>query len=382
MSKSVIVVGAGAWGGWTAFHLQRAGVNVTLIDKLGPGNALSGSGGKTRIIRMAYGGNPVYTDLTARSFELWEKCSTEWNDKLYHEKGALWMFKGVRPAYAELSIPLMEDRGLVLEEKKLEDLKAEYPQLNWQDVTSAFWEPKVAYLEANRACGVVVDKFKEAGGKYLEGEVLSVEYQDENISGLRLQDSSLIQADAYVFACGPWLSQLIPEMKDLIHISRQEVYYYDAPSEYSDLPIWLEFREGDQMYYGIPDHFGQGFKFAYDERSWNLDPDKDDRGITDEILEKMTAVLINRFPHLKDSMVLKHHTCVYENSIDGDFIIDRLPGAKNGLMLAGSSGHGFKMGPGIGELITGHLLQGSPIPKDFSRQRFNNSSSRKSQYEV
>jgi len=73
MSKSIIVVGAGAWGGWTAFHLQKAGFKVTLVDKNGPGNPLSGSGVKTRIIRMAYGGSQVYTDLTAKSFELWEK---------------------------------------------------------------------------------------------------------------------------------------------------------------------------------------------------------------------------------------------------------------------------------------------------------------------
>ncbi|MBO3698267.1 FAD-binding oxidoreductase [Roseivirga sp. E12] len=382
MSKSVIVVGAGAWGGWTAFHLQKAGFQVTLVEKEGPGNVLSGSGGKTRIIRMAYGGSQVYTDLTAQSFNLWEAYSKEWNDPLYHEKGALWMFRGVKPTYAELSIPLMKEKGFNLDALDLKNLSVRYPEINLKDITSAYWEPKVAYLEASRACGVIADKFKEAGGQYLKAEVEGINYQEDNISGLTFKDGTVIQADEYVFACGPWLTKLVPEMKGLIHISRQEVYYFDALDQYSDLPIWLEFREGDQMYYGIPDHFGQGFKFAYDERRWSLDPDQDDRGIRDGILAKMRGILVNRFPSLKDSAVLKHHTCVYENSLDGDFIIDKLPKAQNGLVLAGSSGHGYKMGPAIGKLVTDHLTNQKAIPSEFLLQRFEKSSARKSQYEV
>ncbi len=382
MSKSVIVVGAGAWGGWTAFHLKKAGFKVTLIDKKGPGNIDSGSGGKTRIIRLAYGGSEVYTDLTAQSFELWEEYSTAWNDRLYYEKGALWMFRGIAPAYAELSVPLMKEKGFSLDPLDLQILKQKYPQLNLKDITSAYWEPKVAYLEASRACGIVVEKFIEAGGDYLKDEVIGVDYEEGKVKSLRLQGRSSIQADEYIFACGPWLPRLTSEMKDYIHISRHEVYYFDAPEAYNDLPIWLEFREGDQMYYGIPDHFGQGFKFAYDERRWSLDPDHDDRGITDEILEKMSGVLTNRFPKLKDPVVLKHHTCVYENSIDGDFIIDQLPKANNALMLAGSSGHGFKMGPAIGKLVAEHLTSQKAIPSEFSMARFLTQTDRKSQYEV
>lgn len=382
MSKSVAVVGAGAWGGWTAFLLQKAGFKVSLIDKNGPGNIDSGSGGKTRIIRLAYGGSQVYTDLTAQSFELWEEYSNAWNDKLYHEKAALWMFRGIAPAYAELSVPLMKEKGLRLDALDMQILKQKYPQLNLADITSAYWEPKVAYLEANRACGLVVEKFIEAGGNYLKDEVIGVDYEGSKVKSLRLPGETLLQADEYVFACGPWLTKLVPEMRDLIHISRHEVYYFDAPEAYNDLPIWLEFREGDQMYYGIPDHFGQGFKFAYDERRWSLDPDHDDRGITDEILEKMSEVLTNRFPELKGAVALKHHTCVYENSLDGDFIIDRVPNADNALMLAGSSGHGFKMGPAIGKLVEEHLINQKPIPSEFSMSRFSAQTNRKSQYEV
>ena len=382
MPKSIIVVGAGAWGGWTAFHLQKAGCQVTLIDKGGPGNALAGSGGKTRIIRLAYGGSEVYTDLAEQSLNLWEHFTQEWGEDLYHPKGALWMFRGIPSAYADLSVPLMKRKGYTLEQLSLADLPAKYPEIDFSDVTDAYWEPKAGYLEASRACGVVKDKFIALGGKYLEIGVTELISDDGKVRAVKLDSGEVLDADQFVLACGPWLKQLVPQMEQYIHVTRQEVYYFDALANYYDLPIWVEFRESDQMFYGIPDHFGQGFKFAYDERTWGLDPDNDHREVTPEILSKMKKVLVNRFPALATSKVLKHHTCVYENSSDGDFIIDEVPGVTNALMLAGSSGHGFKMGPAIGQLISEHVLSAKPIPREFSLDRFSGSESRKSQYEV
>ena len=382
MSKSIIVIGAGAWGGWTAFHLQKEGCQVTLIDKEGPGNVLAGSGGETRIIRLAYGGSEVYTDLTEQSLNLWEHYTKEWNEDLYHAKGALWMFRGVPSAYADLSMPLMKKKGYPLEQLPLADLPAKYPEINFSDVTDAYWEPKAGYLEASRACSVVRDKFVTLGGTYLESTVTELLCNKGQIEGVKLSSGELLVADHYVMACGPWLKQLVPDMAQYIHVSRQEVYYFDVPSSYYNLPIWVEFREGDQMFYGIPDHFERGFKFAYDERTWALDLENDHREVTDKILTRMREVLVNRFPAMANVELLKHHTCVYENSSDGDFIIDHLPGSTNAIMLAGSSGHGFKMGPAIGALIAEHLLTGRPIPSEFSLNRFSGKESRKSQYEV
>lgn len=382
MSKRIIVVGAGAWGGWAAFHLQKAGCQVTLIDKGGPGHTLAGSGGKTRIIRLAYGGSEVYTNLTEQSLHLWEHYTQEWDEDLYHPKGALWMFRGIPSTYADLSVPLMKRKGYALEQLPLADLPARYPEIDFSDVTDAYWEPKAGYLEASRSCGVVKDKFVELGGRYLESSVSELISNDGEVRAVKLDSGDVLEADQFVLACGPWLKQLVPEMEQYIHVTRQEVYYFDAPSNFYGLPIWVEFREGDQMFYGIPDHFGQGFKFAYDERTWELDLVNDHREVTEEILAKMKKVLVNRFPVLAEAKVLKHHTCVYENSSDGDFIIDQMPGNSNAIMLAGSSGHGFKMGPAMGQLISEHILSAKPIPSEFSLDRFSSSNSRKSPYEV
>ena len=234
-------------------------------------------------------------------------------------------------------------------------------------------------LEAAKSCDVVAKKFEMLGGRFILDEVKALDIQQERCL-IEFEDDALT-FDQVVLACGPWTKELIPELTDLIHVTRQEVYYFKALEEYNDLPIWLEFREGDQMYYGIPDHFGEGFKFAYDERAWALDPTHDERGVTPEILNKMKGVLTNRFPALANPKLLKHHTCVYENSIDGDFIIDKKENGKL-IYLAGSSGHGFKMGPAIGQMILDQLTGAKPLPAVFSRNRFNENTAKRSQYEI
>ena len=201
MSKSVIVIGAGSWGGWTAFKLQEAGFQVTLYDKEGPGNTRAGSGGKTRIIRMAYGGDQGYTDLVNEAFVQWEKYALKWQETLYHPKGALWMFRGVTPNYAEQSIPLMEKLGYPLMPVEIAHLKTQYPLIAFDDITAAYWEPKVWYLEAARSCAVVVEQFKKLGGVYVQAEVEQV----SDVGAITIEGQK-ISADHVVVACGPWAS--------------------------------------------------------------------------------------------------------------------------------------------------------------------------------
>ncbi len=379
----IIVVGAGAWGGWSALLLQKAGYQVTLIDKTGPGHEKAGSGGKTRIIRMAYGGSQVYTDMVDRSFQLWEQYCKSWEEDLYHEKASLWMFRGIDPAYATLSQPLMRERGYALDEISLTEVADRYPQINLEDITSAYYEPKVGYLEASRACKVVKAKFEESGGTYLEEEVSTIEGKGR-VEAIRTESGKRLEADHFVFACGPWMKGLFPELAPLIKVTRQEVYFYEGPPHHTgeDLPIWLEFREGDRMYYGIPDHFNEGFKLAYDQRDWQLDPDKDDRGVTPTIFEEMSKVVTNRFPALKGAQLLRHHTCVYESSLDGHYIMDQPTGQENATVLCGSSGHGFKMGPAVGEMVTQHIQHQYPFPEEFRLERLKGRETLISPYEV
>ncbi|HEY9116377.1 MAG TPA: FAD-dependent oxidoreductase, partial [Roseivirga sp.] len=192
MAKKIVVIGAGAWGGWTAFNLQKCGCEVTLIDQHGPGNALSGSGDLTRIIRMAYGGDMNYSALTARSFELWRKYSNAFNTKMIFDKKALWMFRGIDPAYAEVSVPLMSEMGFKLEELPVDVLKSQYPQINFKDITSAYLEHDSAYLLASESCQQVFRQFQLLGGAFVQDKVTELVHDGSQVSEVRLANGELM----------------------------------------------------------------------------------------------------------------------------------------------------------------------------------------------
>jgi hypothetical protein len=165
MPISVAVVGAGAFGGWTALHLLRSGANVTLIDSWGPGNSRASSGGDTRVIRGIYGGNRRYVELTARSFALWWENEARWQRRLYHRTGALWMFPG-DDGYARSTLPIMREIGLEVAELTPTDADARFPQIDFTGIRTAFYEIEAGYLLARQACETVRDGFVAEGGDY------------------------------------------------------------------------------------------------------------------------------------------------------------------------------------------------------------------------
>ena len=113
----------------------------------------------------------------------------------------------------------------------------------------------------------------------------------------------------------------------------------------------------------------KGFKIAYDERSTKFDPDSSDRVPLPELVERTKSYLYHRFPNLKGLPIAETRVCQYENSLDGNFIMNYHKKNENVLVLSGSSGHGFKLGPGLGELVKNNLIFNNEIPKEFNLER-------------
>src|SRR5690606_27112887 len=149
---------------------------------------------------------------------------------------------------------------------------------------------------------------------------------------------------------------------------RQEVFFF-APEAGDDrfspanLPGWADFNQGD-IFYGFPDLEGRGFKIAHDAHGVAVDPDRNDRNYTPEALAEVRAYMRRRFPSLADRPLAEARVCQYENSANGDFLIDHHPGWSNVLLVGGGSGHGFKHGPAVGRygaaLLTGGLTRPEP----------------------
>ncbi len=186
---SVVVVGAGAFGGWTALHLLRQGAKVTLLDAWGPGNSRASSGGETRVIRGTYGPGRVYVQLVVRSLQLWRENEKRWGKKLYHRTGALWMVEK-DDKYEKASLPLLREAGLAFEELTTADAAQRYPQINFDRVEWAIHEKDAGYLTARRACEAVLEGFQSEGGEYRQAAVEPPPLADGKIGGLTLSDGS------------------------------------------------------------------------------------------------------------------------------------------------------------------------------------------------
>lgn len=377
-TKRVAVIGAGAFGGWTALHLRRMGADVTLVDAWGPGHTRSSSGGETRVIRAIYGPDRVYVEMVRRAYELWEELDASTGEQIYTPTGALWLHRG-DDAYVRSSLAILSDLGFPVDKVPVEEAARRYPQIAFNGVRSVYLERRAGVLSARKACAVVRDAFVRAGGTYRTAGV-------QPFSGsVKLEDGSRLDADAYVFACGPWLGKLFPDViGERVRPTRQEVFYFGTPrgsSRYAppSLPVWIDF--GERIVYGIPDIHGRGFKLADDTRGEPIDPSTAERRVSEQGIARARSLLKERFPELANAPLIASEVCQYENSPDGHLIVDRHPTAEHVWLAGGGSGHGFKLAPALGEIVARSVLGRGEIPATFSLERLRNFEAPKTQFE-
>src|ERR1700691_2054741 len=360
MSKAhVAVIGAGAFGGWTALDFLRAGARVTLVDAWGPGNSRSSSGGETRIIRGAYGPGKSYTKLAARAFDLWKQHEAAWKQKFFFPIGVLWMAEA-DDAYERASLPCLKEAGIKFEQMTVNQLSTRWPQINFENVKWGIFESQSGYLLARASAQAVVDHFVAEGGEYRQAAVAERNLESDDLEKndwklLQLSDGSTVTADQYVFACGPWLGKLFPEtIGARIRPTKQDVFFFGTPAgddrfAEPNLPVWADNR--DRFIYGIPAADGRGFKAADDTRGPDFDPTSGERTVSEPGLKATRDYLALRFPAMKDAPLIETRVCQYESSADNHLIIDRHPNSDNVWLVGGGSGHGFKHGPALGEMV-------------------------------
>ncbi|HXN95495.1 MAG TPA: N-methyl-L-tryptophan oxidase [Candidatus Acidoferrales bacterium] len=363
----VAVIGAGVFGAWTAWHLGKRGQRVALIDAYGPAHSRASSGGETRIIRMGYGGDELYTRWSQRSLEQWKEFSAVTRQALFLETGVLWMGAEEGARLRQTSVTLKRC-GVKFEELDREALERRYPQIGLDDIKCGILEPKSGVLMARRAVAAVVEEAVRLGAEYRWAQVLRPTGSDR-MHEVATSDGEHIAAGQFVFACGPWLGKVFPDVLGArIFPSRQEVFFFGVPAgdmrfAPRALPTWL-FQE--DLVYGMPDIEGRGLKIAFDEHGERVDPDTQSRIVSPAMTEMVRKYVARRFPALRDAPIVETRVCQYENTSNGDFLIDRHPQMENVWFAGGGSGHGFKHGPAIGEYVVGQLLDGNAAEARFS----------------
>jgi monomeric sarcosine oxidase len=368
-----VVVGAGVFGAWTAFHLARRGQRVLLVDSYGPGNSRASSGGESRIIRMGYGADEMYTRWAMRSLVQWKElfAETMGTPPLFRQTGVLWLGNKDYTRLNEMTAVLTRCK-VPFESLSESTIAHRYPQFRSHDLGVGILETESGVLMARRAVSEVVESALSLGVEYRQTQVTPPAAADSRHS--RLDDISTnndekISAAQFVFACGAWLGKIFPEiLGPRIFPSRQEVFFFGVPpgdSRFSarSLPTWL--IQADEVY-GMPDLESRGFKIAFDSHGERIDPDTQTRVVSPESVERVRAYMAMRFPALANAPIVETRVCQYENTSNGDFLIDRHPEINNVWFAGGGSGHGFKHGPAFGEYAAQQILDGGPAEPRFS----------------
>lgn len=346
------IIGAGVFGSWIAHFLRQAGQSVLLLDAYGPGNSRASSGGESRLIRASYGPDEIYTRWAQQSLPHWIALSQSSTLPLFHQVGVM-RWAGSEDAHLAASVECLQRCQVPFELLEGADLSRRFPQICFDPGTRALLEPDAGALMARRSVETLVPQLVAQG----------VEYRQEMV---RLPLS--LPARSYVFACGPWLPKLFPDvLGKRIRPTRQEIFFFGSPpGEKLAIPGWID--SGDPRNpYGFPDLENRGIKIAFHDLGPVFDPDSGDRQVTPQGVSAMREYVAKRFPALSHALpLLESRVCQYENTSSADFLIDRHPHMENVWLVGGGSGHGFKHGPALGDYFSRIALQGAPQEPRFT----------------
>ena len=367
MSKQTydfVVVGAGVFGAWIAHELLRSGHKVLLLDAYGPAHSRASSGGESRVIRMGYGPDELYTRWSIRSLESWKALGERVGKTIFHPTGMLWL-TGKDDTYARQTLQTLEKVGVAHERLSPHELEDRFPQISSVGIDWALWEPGSGALMARQSVQALVADGIRQGLDYRMMGIAppSASGRLERIVG---HDGEAISAGCFIFACGAWLPKLFPELLgQRIFPTRQEIFFFAPPPGDSSfarpaMPAWFHHPA---LVYGIPDLEHRGFKVSVDKHGPPIDPQTEMRVPSAEGLAIAREYIALRFPKLKDAPLAESRVCQYENTSNGDFIIDRHPQIDNVVIAGGGSGHGFKHGPAVGEYVNRLLSSGVAEPR-------------------
>jgi glycine/D-amino acid oxidase-like deaminating enzyme len=373
VARDVIVVGAGAFGGWTAYYLARMGAKVTLVDAYGPGNSRATSGDETRGIRSSYGDRGPWAELWVRwaneAIDRWKTFDAEWGRQM---KVQLWfnttdlIFRPGPDAFTDRTRELWTTLRIPFEAPAVGEVARAYPVFDLSGITVVLREPRAGVVRARRACEVVAEAFRQTGGEIRLGYASVGERAGNRLQSIRTAGpAATLTASTYVFALGPWFPTAFPDvMRDRIRTPLGYVHYFGTP------PGEDRFTFPNLPSYNFPGCTGWP-ALPVDNRGFRVrlrgapltDPDSSDRVFDRDADAPARDFVKQRFPRLAGAPLLETRACHYELSSTRNFIIDRHPQFDNVWLAGGGSAEGFKFGPMVGEYVAQRVLGQQTDPK-------------------
>ena len=374
-SPDIAVIGAGAFGGWTAYHLRKMGARVTLIDTWGPGNSRSTSGEETRGVRSSYGDRPhgvLWARWATQAMERWKAWDEEFSrtkERVFYTTGDLIFRKDWEP-FMKDTRKNWDTVGVRYEVLEPNDVRSHYPQIHLQGIGAILYEPAAGVVRARRSCERVAESFQHNGGKMVVARALPSLANGDRLQDIALSSGETLKAEKFVFACGPWLWKLFPEfLRTRLRTPMGNVYYYGTPIGDNRwvAPNMPSFNfPGITGWPALPND-ARGFRVRVGGGT-QTDPDTSQRWIDPSNFSRPRQFLIDRFPLLIDAPLLETRSCHYELSVTRNFYIDTHPEWSNVWIAGGGSAEGFKFGPVVGDYTARRVMgiEGDPaVAKAF-----------------
>ncbi|MCC6316754.1 MAG: N-methyl-L-tryptophan oxidase [Gemmatimonadaceae bacterium] len=353
----VVIAGLGAMGSSAALHLARRGVRVLALDRYAPPHDHGSSHGKTRLIREAYFEAPLYVPLVRRAYELWHQLSAEIGSPLIQPCGALMIGT---PDSAVIAGTLESARHHAVPHERLDaqEIHRRFPPFTPLDDMIGVHEPGAGLLEPERVIALHLELATRSGAALMYG--CRLERWESADGGVTIYtDQGSFSAHQLVLACGAWVPGLLPQLP--LEVERQVLHWWipaRTPEAFraDRMPASLWSLHDGTMFYTMPDT-GHGLKTGWHHHGERADPDAVDRTVSRAEHAAMTD-LLRRFVPAGKGTRRESQVCLYTNTPDQHFLIDRLPGEPRVLAVSACSGHGFKFSSVIGEVVADLVTTG------------------------
>lgn len=375
-SADAIVVGLGAHGSAAALALARRGLRVLGLDRFARGHGLGSSGGRTRIIRLAYFEDPAYVPLALESWDRWLELEAEAGRRILTQTGGL--YGGLAgSAVLEGSIRSAIDHGLPHEVIDAGEIRRRWPVFEPAMGARALVEERAGVLRADAAIEAQLALAERAGAELRFGARV-IDWRPASGGGFEVEteDGEVVGADLLVLTAGAWSSSFVPDLGLPLEVERIPVLWFEprvaeAEVAVGRLPIWILETEFDGSFYGFPYDPVVGLKVARHHSGDLVAVDAVDREVRPADEERIRRFARAHMP-AADGRLTDATICLYTNTPDGDFLIDRHPASPGVAFASACSGHGFKFAPMIGEILADLVTEGStryPVER-FRASRF------------
>ncbi len=355
MSKSVAVVGAGVFGVTAALELAGRGWKVLLIDPGPLPHPLAASTDISKMIRADYGTDEHYVDLMEKAFPIWREWNGRWGVDLYHETGFLILAAGGMEAggFEQASYATLVRRGFPLQELDAAAIAARFPAWTLPPGRRGYLNPTAGWAESGEVMGRLLGWARTAGVDLAPATVTGLLADGSRVLGVVTGAGERIECDLTVVAAGAWTAGLVPGLDGLITTTGQPVVHFrpDRPERFRppEFPPWAA-DIGNTGWYGFPARDDGIVKVSNHGRGRRLGPDEHRQ--VDAAWEGIFRAFLSEWiPSLAGAPIVADRLCLYTDTTDGDFLIDRHPDLERLVVATGGSGHGFKFAPVLGTLV-------------------------------